>query len=80
MQVAAEWPDALPGVLLSALQAAGASGEACHWLGQMCEHGLGLPAADYEQAAAWYGHGAALQHAASAHALAFALENGLGKQ
>uniref|UniRef100_A0A383V538 Uncharacterized protein n=1 Tax=Tetradesmus obliquus TaxID=3088 RepID=A0A383V538_TETOB len=59
-------------------QAAGASGEACHLLGQLCEQGLGLPAADYEQAAAWYGHGAALQHAASAHALAFALENGLG--
>jgi TPR repeat protein len=46
----------------------------------MCEQGLGLPAADLEQAAAWYGHGAALQHAGSAHALAFALENGLGKQ
>ncbi|WIA30001.1 hypothetical protein OEZ86_000098 [Tetradesmus obliquus] len=59
-------------------QAAGASGEACHLLGQLCEQGLGLPAADYDQAAAWYGHGAALQHAASAHALAFALENGLG--
>jgi TPR repeat protein len=67
-------------LLMCALQAACSSGDACQLLGQMCEQGLGLPAADLEQAAAWYGHGAALQHAGSAHALAFALENGLGEQ
>lgn len=54
-------------------------GTACHLLGQMAEQGLGYMVADHEEAVAWFGRGAARGHAACAHALAFALENGLGE-
>lgn len=55
-------------------------GEACLWLGQLSERGLGLPAPDYSDAAAWYGKGAELGHLECAQALAFYYEHGLGEE
>jgi hypothetical protein len=57
-------------------------GDACLWLGQLSERGLGLPASapDYSDAAAWYGRGAELGHLECAQALAFYYEHGLGEQ
>lgn len=54
-------------------------GTACLWLGQLSERGLGLPAADYFEAAAWYGQGAELGHLECVQALAFYYEHGLGE-
>lgn len=55
------------------------SGTACLWLGQLSERGLGLPAPDYVDAAAWYGKGAEIGHLECAQALAFYYEHGLGE-
>lgn len=55
-------------------------GAACLWLGQLSERGLGLPAPDYSDAAAWYGKGAELGHLECAQALAFYYEHGLGEE
>jgi TPR repeat protein len=67
-------------VLRCLLQVADQScGTACLWLGQLSERGLGLPAADYVEAAAWYGQGAELGHLECAQALAFCYQHGLGE-
>lgn len=57
---------------------------ACLWLGELSEHGLGVnpmtaPLDPWEEAAAWYGQGAALGDLKCAHALAYCYQHGLGE-